>query len=420
VNGKDYRIDVQVVTELGPGGHSAMSDDRSTPHGLPGTPGDVAATAGDGSATVSWTAADWNGGWGDYEVVASPGGATVRTSSLSAQVPGLAAGTAYTFAVRALSVTGSGPVATSAPVTPFGVPTAPAAMTATPKNAAAHVAWTAAEPNGSPVDHYTVTASPGGATTTVAGDTLAADLGGLANGTAYTVTVTAANAAGDGPASAPSASVTPDSTAPTVTLRVVAPVTLSGSVPLSYAATDAGGSGVASTVVRYRAAPYGGPFGAFHALGTVTAAPVSRGYTYCFSVAAADVAGNVAPWSAERCTVTPLDDRALSASPSWQRGTGASHYAGTFTATVVKGATLTRTGVSGRRLVLVYATIPDGATLGVYLDGVLLKQVPTASAATAYRRVTTIDFGAVKSGTITVRTLTGGRAYVDGLGVSRV
>jgi titin len=417
-NGAEYMVDVQVVTDLGPGPRSAMGY-VARPHGLPGSPGGVTAVPGDGTATVSWAAAGWNGGFGDYEVVASPGGATLRTSQLSVEFDGLANGTAYTFAVRALDEVGYGPAATSAAVTPYGVPGAPTGVTATPANGKAHVSWAAAAPNGSPVDHYSVTTSPGGATATVPAGTTATDVGGLAEGTPYTFTVTATNAAGDSAPSAPSNEVTLDRTAPVATMHALAPVTLSGSVALSYAGTDSG-SGVAGSTVRYRAAPYGGGFGAFHVLGAVTSAPVSRGYTYCFSAAATDFAGNVSPWSADSCTVVPLDDRALPASPSWVRGTGANHYAGTYTATVSQGATLTRTGVIGRRLVLVYATVADGATLGVYLNGVLVKKIATATPSTHYRRVTTMDLGAVKSGTVTVKTLTSGRAYVDGLGVSRV
>jgi titin len=417
-----YVVDVQVVTALGPGSRTQLSA-LARPKGLPGTAADVAATAGDRSATVTWSAAGWNGSEGlDYEVVASPGGATVWTSGLSAQVDGLVPGTDYTFTVRTLNEVGYGPTTTpTAPMTAIAVPGAPAGVTVTPRNGAAHVAWTAAAANHSPVDHYTVTTSADGATVTatVPGDALAADVGGLANGTGYYFAVVATNAAGDGPPGWSNNAVTPDGTVPAVTLHAIAPVTLSGSVRLSYAATDAGG-GVPSVVARYRAAPYGGGFGAFHALGAVTSVPVARGYTYCFSVAATDVARNVSPWTAERCTVVPLDDRALAASPSWTRAAGASFYAGTYTTTVWKGATLTRTGVSGRRLVLVYATATNDATLGVYFNGVLVKQVPAAIAAPASRHVATIDLGAVRSGTVTIRTLTGGRAFVDGLGVSRV
>jgi hypothetical protein len=61
---------------------------------------------------------------------------------------------------------------------------------------------------GSPITGYTVTASPGGATCSTAG-TRSCTVTGLLNGTAYTFTVRATNSVGTGPASAPSAPVTP-------------------------------------------------------------------------------------------------------------------------------------------------------------------------------------------------------------------
>jgi titin len=78
-----------------------------------------------------------------------------------------------------------------------------------PGDGAAVVAWESSSPNGSPVSGYTLTASPGGATTTVAGDVTAAVFEGLANDTAYSFTAVATNAVGDSSPSAPSGTVTP-------------------------------------------------------------------------------------------------------------------------------------------------------------------------------------------------------------------
>lgn len=98
---------------------------------------------------------------------------------------------------------------TSIPCSPAPTaPGAPGTPTATAGDAAATVSWTAAGDGGSPVTGYTVTAAPGGRTCTTAGD-LRCTVTGLANGTSYTFTVAATNAVGQGPASAPSAAVTP-------------------------------------------------------------------------------------------------------------------------------------------------------------------------------------------------------------------
>ena len=89
------------------------------------------------------------------------------------------------------------------------MPGAPTGVTATAGNGQATVTWSAPASNGgSPITGYTVTASPGGLTCTTAG-ALTCTVSGLTNGTPYSFTVTASNAAGTGPSSSPSASVTP-------------------------------------------------------------------------------------------------------------------------------------------------------------------------------------------------------------------
>jgi hypothetical protein len=88
------------------------------------------------------------------------------------------------------------------------VPRAPSTPTASAGDAQLDASWSPpADDGGSPVTSYTATASPGGQTCVAT--TTSCTIGGLTNGTAYTVTVIATNALGAGVASPPSNAVTP-------------------------------------------------------------------------------------------------------------------------------------------------------------------------------------------------------------------
>jgi hypothetical protein len=146
-------------------------------------------------------------------------------------------------------------------------PGAPSGVSATAGDASAVVSWTAPSSGGSAITGYTVTPYVGSAAqtpVTVSGSPPATTVtvSGLTNGTSYTFTVSATNAVGTGPASSPSAAVTPDvppavtsvtpvSGATGVSVSVAPSATFSQAVTpgtVSFTVVDSGGNSVAGAV----------------------------------------------------------------------------------------------------------------------------------------------------------------------------
>jgi Fibronectin type III domain len=98
------------------------------------------------------------------------------------------------------------PSATAVAETPPGTPSS---VSIAPGDRSAVVSWAAPDDGGEMISSYTITADPGGATTTVPGVARSATLSGLTNGVPYRFTVTASNRLGAGPPSAVSNAVTP-------------------------------------------------------------------------------------------------------------------------------------------------------------------------------------------------------------------
>ncbi len=120
-NGTGYSFTVHANNAIGPGPESDASA-VVVPGAVPGAPTGVVAARGDGSATVSWTAAAANGLPIDlYTAVAAPGSRSCTASGNSTQctVTGLTNGQPYTFSVVAHNAAGTGPASSaSVPVTP--------------------------------------------------------------------------------------------------------------------------------------------------------------------------------------------------------------------------------------------------------------------------------------------------------------
>ncbi|MCW2545528.1 MAG: hypothetical protein JWM40_3080, partial [Frankiales bacterium] len=203
--------------------------------------------------------------------------------------------------------------------------------------------------------------------------------------------------------------------------------TLTSGIAFHYAGTDHG-AGLFGYDVRYRRAAFNGPFGAYAypsgwqgTAATTEVGGATAGYTYCFSARAHDAVTNVSAWTADTCTVTPLDDRALAASTGWTRGPSSAYFASTVTSTKAKGRTLTRSSVQTRRISLLATTCKGCGEIGVYWNNVLVRTLNLNASTTTYKHLLVVtDFGTVRSGTLMLKTLNTGRSYVDGIALSRV
>ncbi len=168
-------------------------------------------------------------------------------------------------------------------------PDAPTRLSATAGAGQAVLTWSApAWSGGSPVTGSRVTASPGGATCT---GTTTCTITGLTNGSAYTFTVTAANAVGDSAPSAPSAAVTPR-TVPGAPTGVAATDADASSVVSWTAPAQDGGSPVTGYLVT--AVPSDGSAPVTCSSGpaaSCTLTPLTNGLSYAVSVQAANAAG---------------------------------------------------------------------------------------------------------------------------------
>lgn len=274
---------------------------RITPLLPPDPPGSPSASPGDQASTVTWTAPNNNGAAiTSYTVTPKTGGGSLTPVIVSgsppltlATVTGLTPCTTYTFDVMATNGMGTSSATTTASVQVYGPPGAPLTVSAGAGQGQAQVSWSPPLNDGcNALTGNSVTSSPGGLTATVAGNATGAMVNGLTNGTAYTFTVTATNAAGAGPPSAPSNSVTPVATVPGQVMNVKAVGGDAQATVTFFTPVDDGGS----PITAYRVTPYLGAIAqtpiTFNSTATtqvVTGLMNNKSYT--FRVAAKNLVG---------------------------------------------------------------------------------------------------------------------------------
>jgi hypothetical protein len=306
INGTSYTFTIKAKNAIGYSGTSTVS---VTPAIAPGVPTPVTAVAGNGSATVSWTAPSNNGGSPiiSYTITYNNGADSLTvTNGTSSVIPGLTNGTPYTFTVYATNIIGPSLGALSSPVTPKTVPDAPTIPTVTAVIGTTTVTWTAPASNGSPITGYKVSYSNDDGNNytqrTYSGTSTSATLTGLTPGASYIFKVLATNAAGDSLSSPISSStlipelpgvpidLTSVSGDKTAILSWVTPTSTSGLTILGYKVYNAEGLIYNSTTNTFIT-----DTGSIYTTTTALTVPISlltNGTTYTFTIKASNAFGD--------------------------------------------------------------------------------------------------------------------------------
>src|SRR5438552_124711 len=302
---------VTTTTMLLAGCNGVGEAETSTSNGAGATPsvdttapsmptGLTAAVAGLTAANLSWNASTDNVGVTGY-IVRRNGVQVATPTTTSFAVTGLSAATTYSYTVAARDAAGnispnSASVSitiadTTPPTTPTGLTAAVAGLTA------ANLSWNASTDNVG-VTGYIVRrngvqiATP---TTTSFADT------GLSDGTTYSYTVAARDAAGNiSPNSASVSITTPDTTPPSTPSGLTGAAAGSTGANLSWSASTYN-VGVTGYIVRRNGVQVATP-----ATTSFADTGLSAATTYSYTVAARDAAGNISPNSAT-ATVTIAD-----------------------------------------------------------------------------------------------------------------
>ena len=223
-------------------------------------PTNLAADAGNGHVTLTWTAPASDGGLGidgyhyRYGMTGDLGDWTGVGDVLTVTISGLTNGTAYDFEVRAFNSGGNGPAAMVS-ATPTGAPDMPGALRASPTEDSVTLTWVAPDDNGSAITGYEHQYYEMGGTAPTtwmnAGDVTTVTISNLTKGTTYTFNVRAVNSVGASDAATVDETPSSKPSAPQNLIATGGP----GNIMLSWGEpSDTGGSDITKyEVEKYNA-----------------------------------------------------------------------------------------------------------------------------------------------------------------------
>jgi chitodextrinase len=302
--GTTYSYTIKAKDAAGNGsvsGATAVATTDTAPPTAPGTP--VASGTTGVATTLTWAASSDNVGVAGYEVYR--GSTLVATvTSTTFTDTGLAPGTTYSYTIKAKDAAGNGSAAsvatavTTLDTTPPTVPGTPVASGTTGTQTT--LTWTASTDNVGVTGYevYRGSTLVGTVTSTTFTDA------GLTQGTTYSYTIKAKDAAGNGSAASGATAVTMlDTTAPTVPGTPVASGTTGTQATLTWTgSTD--NVGVTGYEV-YRGSTLVGTVTS--STTTFTDTGLTAGATYSYTITAKDAAGNRATSLATSVTTVAPD-----------------------------------------------------------------------------------------------------------------
>lgn len=262
----------------------------------PEPPTNASATAGNGTATVSWNPSSGtvtsyqiqystNGGSSWSTATSSP--STIPGDSTTALVTGLTNGSNYVFRVRAVNSVANSPYTppSQTSISPLAtLPNPPSIIAVTPISYGTSISWQAV----SGATSYTVSGNPGGSCT-VSAPTTSCNITGLTAGLPYTFSVAASNSYGTSGPSITSAASTPVTSDPTPNAPGKPTATVSGTTAtIAVAAPGSGGTPSSYTVT---ASPGGATCTVTGASGSCTISGLTAGQSYTFTSTATNASG---------------------------------------------------------------------------------------------------------------------------------
>lgn len=215
-----------------------------------------------GAATVTYTTPTYTGRLPitTHTITGSPGGGPTNDAASPATITGLdtsPSGTSHTFTATATNDVGvSSASSASAAVTITSVPNTMSAPTATVQSSTvARITFTAPNTGGKSITGYTITSSPSISLTPSTVNSTTIDVtGSFVSGQAYTFTIYATNANGNGVASSASSSVTPNPAATVPGAPIIGTATRVNdtTVDVAFTAPSNGGSAITSYTIQGR------------------------------------------------------------------------------------------------------------------------------------------------------------------------